>query len=391
MRLLHTSDWHLGRNLHGADLTPAFEAWADHVVDLVATQDVDALIVAGDVYDRAIPPVPMVDLLADTLERALEYTRVIVTSGNHDSAQRLGFGARLMREGLYFYTDARYSHVPVPIPDSTGHTGALIYPIPYLDPHIERTRLADDPDEPLASSHRAVVGKVLENISADLAQRSGSGSRPAGIITAHTFVSGAKETDSERNIAIGGIADVPASLFNVPGVDYVALGHIHGPQSVGGALGADDQHGPLMRYCGSPIPFSFSEENHVKSSVLLDTEAADPIELIEAPVFRKLATLEGTLEELLSAKFAEFEDHFVRIHVTDPERPRNLSARLAQRFEHVLEIQHVTERTAMPLAELQAIRAEPLSVLREFFESAGGRPLTDRELELIRTTWESIR
>lgn len=387
MRFLHTADWHLGRTLHGADLTPAFEAWTDHVVDLVATQDIDALLISGDVYDRAIPPVEMVDLLADTLERALEHTNVIVTSGNHDSAKRLGFGSRLMREGLYFYTDSLHCHVPVPIPDRDGNVGALVYPIPYLDPDSERGRLATDPAEPLARSHPAVLGKVLENIRGDLVARNmnepGASARPYSMIMSHSFVTGAKQTESERDISVGGAAQVSSSLFNLPGIDYVALGHIHGPQKVGG-------NGPLMRYSGSPIPFSFSEQNHVKSSVIVDTQAADPIELVPAPVYRNLATIEGTLSELLSSSFDKYRGHFLRIIVTDPERPANLFAKLSQKFPYVLEHHHLTQSTAVSVAELEAIRTEPLAVLREFFEMSGGRDLNDGELSLIQDAWEKV-
>lgn len=387
MRFLHTADWHLGRTLHGADLTPAFEAWTDHVVDLVATQDVDALLISGDVYDRAIPPVEMVDLLADTLERALEHTNVIVTSGNHDSAKRLGFGSRLMREGLYFYTDSLHCHVPVPIPDRDGNVGALVYPIPYLDPDSERGRLATDPAEPLARSHPAVLGKVLENIRGDLVARNmnepGASARPYSMIMSHSFVTGAEQTESERDISVGGAAQVSSSLFNLPGIDYVALGHIHGPQKVGG-------NGPLMRYSGSPIPFSFSEQNHVKSSVIVDTQAADPIELVPAPVCRRLATIEGTLSELLSSSFDKYRGHFLRIIVTDPERPANLFAKLSQKFPYVLEHHHLTQSTAVSVAELEAIRTEPLAVLREFFEMSGGRDLNDGELSLIQDAWEKV-
>lgn len=387
MRFLHTADWHLGRTLHGADLTPAFEAWTDHVVDLVATQDIDALLISGDVYDRAIPPVEMVDLLADTLERALEHTNVIVTSGNHDSAKRLGFGSRLMREGLYFYTDSLHCHVPVPIPDRDGNVGALVYPIPYLDPDSERGRLATDPAEPLARSHPAVLGKVLENIRGDLVARNmnepGASARPYSMIMSHSFVTGAEQTESERDISVGGAAQVSSSLFNLPGIDYVALGHIHGPQKVGG-------NGPLMRYSGSPIPFSFSEQNHVKSSVIVDTQAADPIELVPAPVYRNLATIEGTLSELLSSSFDKYRGHFLRIIVTDPERPANLFAKLSQKFPYVLEHHHLTQSTAVSVAELEAIRTEPLAVLREFFEMSGGRDLNDGELSLIQDAWEKV-
>ncbi|NLW13612.1 MAG: hypothetical protein GX037_03625 [Trueperella sp.] len=211
----------------------------------------------------------------------------------------------------------------------------------------------------------------------------GVSAKPYSMIMSHSFVTGAKQTESERDISVGGAAQVSSSLFNLPGIDYVALGHIHGPQKVGG-------NGPLMRYSGSPIPFSFSEQNHVKSSVIVDTQAADPIELVPAPVYRNLATIEGTLSELLSSSFDKYRGHFLRIIVTDPERPANLFAKLSQKFPYVLEHHHLTQSTAVSVAELEAIRTKPLAVLREFFEMSGGRDLNDGELSLIQDAWEKV-
>ncbi|WP_406715838.1 exonuclease SbcCD subunit D [Trueperella pyogenes] len=377
MRFLHTADWHLGRTLHGADLTPAFEQWCEHAVDLVASECVDALFISGDVYDRGIPPVTMVDLLSETLTRLLEHTRVIMTSGNHDSAQRLGFGAGLTREGLHICTDSRRAHIPVFIPDAAH--GALVYPIPYLDPDMERARLGGD--ELLERSHTAVNAEVLRRIEADMRDRGGN---PYRIILSHSFVIGAEPTQSERDISVGGADCIPSHLFRLGGLtDYVALGHIHRPQQVGTS---DD---PLMRYSGSPIAFSFSEENHVKSSVLLDTQTGNT-ELIPAPVYRSLATLEDSLENLLSAKYSDYTDHFLRIRVTDPDRPPNLFAKLAARFPHVLVHQHLTENAAISTAQLHAIKSEPLAVLKEFFAHSGGRELNEREFEIVRTTWEGV-
>lgn len=386
MRFLHTADWHLGRTLHGADLGPAFEQWCDHVVDLVTQEDVDALFISGDVYDRGIPPVTMVDLLADTLQRLVERTRVIMTSGNHDSAQRLGFGAGLSRDGLYIYTDSRRSNVPVVI-DEAGGPGALVYPIPYLDPDMERSRLGGE--ELLDRSHTAVNAKALERIEEDMRSRSGNAGRGAGqpyrVVLSHSFVIGAEPSESERDISVGGADSIGSHLFQLGGLtDYVALGHLHGPQRVGA------EKDPLMRYSGSPIAFSFSEENHVKSSVLLDTQAKDPVTLIPAPVYRPLATLQDTLDNLLSAKYSDYTDHFLRIRVTDPDRPPNLFAKLAARFPHVLEHQHLSEANAVAIAELQSIKNDPLSVLREFFTNAGGRELTEAESDLITAVWEGV-
>ncbi|MCI7304813.1 MAG: exonuclease SbcCD subunit D [Trueperella sp.] len=377
MRFLHTADWHLGREIHGADLTPAFEQWADHVVDLVASEGVDALFISGDVYDRAVPPVAMVELLSDTLSRLLEHTRVIMTSGNHDSPQRLGFGSAFAREGLHICTDSRRAHIPVVIDDDAD--GALIYPIPYLDPPTERDRLAGD--EPLERSHIAVNTEMLARVEADMRRRGGN---PYRIVLSHSFVIGAQPSESERDISVGGADSIPSHIFRLGGLtDYVALGHIHGPQAVG------TQGDPLMRYSGSPIAFSFSEEKHVKSSVLLDTRSGETT-LIPAPVYRPLATLEDTLENLLSAKYAGYGDHFLRIRVTDPDRPADLYAKLKKRFAHMLALEHVSEATAVTLEQLAAIRSNPLAVLREFFAHAGGRELTAAEDQLVAATWEEV-
>lgn len=377
MRFLHTADWHLGREIHGADLTPAFEQWADHVVDLVASEGVDALFISGDVYDRAVPPVAMVELLSDTLSRLLEHTRVIMTSGNHDSPQRLGFGSAFAREGLHICTDSRRAHIPVVIDDDAD--GALIYPIPYLDPPTEQDRLAGD--EPLERSHIAVNTEMLARVEADMRRRGGN---PYRIVLSHSFVIGAQPSESERDISVGGADSIPSHIFRLGGLtDYVALGHIHGPQAVG------TQGDPLMRYSGSPIAFSFSEEKHVKSSVLLDTRSGETT-LIPAPVYRPLATLEDTLENLLAAKYAGYGDHFLRIRVTDPDRPADLYAKLKKRFAHMLALEHVSEATAVTLEQLAAIRSNPLAVLREFFAHAGGRELTAAEDQLVAATWEEV-
>lgn len=210
------------------------------------------------------------------------------------------------------------------------------------------------------------------------------GGNPYRIVLSHSFVIGAQPSESERDISVGGADSIPSHIFRLGGLtDYVALGHIHGPQAVG------TQGDPLMRYSGSPIAFSFSEEKHVKSSVLLDTRSGETT-LIPAPVYRPLATLEDTLENLLSAKYAGYGDHFLRIRVTDPDRPADLYAKLKKRFAHMLALEHVSEATAVTLEQLAAIRSNPLAVLREFFAHAGGRELTAAEDQLVAATWEEV-
>ncbi|MFC2267696.1 MAG: exonuclease SbcCD subunit D, partial [Peptidiphaga sp.] len=167
MRILHTSDWHVGRTLHRADLMPAFELWCRHVVEVVRENEVDAVLVSGDVYDRGVPPTAAVGLVDRTLAELAGLATVVVTAGNHDSPQRLGFGAALMRENVHIRTDALSSGVPVEVRGSDGRLGALVYPIPYLDPDVERTRLAAvDTAADAAALHAAPVPHARAGVSA---------------------------------------------------------------------------------------------------------------------------------------------------------------------------------------------------------------------------------
>lgn len=386
MKFLHTSDWHFGRTLHGSDLTAAFEMWADHVVDLAVSHDLDAVLVSGDVFDRGIPPVAMVKLLSTTLERLAGHTAVVLISGNHDAPTRLGFTSGLLRSGISIVSDPRECGMPIEIMRD-GELVGLVYALPYLDPDVDRVRLAEDPDKPLERSHEAVVGAALDLVRRDITDR---GTRVPHVIMAHEFVVGGEPSDSERDIHVGGVDSVPSGLFDLQGdsgslIDYVALGHLHRPQKV------CDR--PLMRYAGSPIAFSFSEEHHHKSSVLvtIDEPGAIPaVEIIPAPVFRPLVTLEGTMDELLSSTYAAYHNHFVRIIVTDVDRPERMLARLRVQFPHTLEARHNAPFTQVEAHETSISKVNPVDILAEFFASSGGRELTPEEHDLITKEWDSF-
>jgi len=379
MRLLHTSDWHLGRTLHGVDLLDHQAAFLDHLVDVVRTEDVDAVVVAGDVYDRAIPPVEAVTLLSDTLARLAERTTVVLTSGNHDSATRLGFGAALMRERVQLRTRVAGLARPVEVTDRAGRT-ALVYGLPYLDPDTVRTELAEPDGPPLARSHEAVTAAAMARVRADLAARSG-GERPRSVVAAHAFVVGGVASESERDIRVGGVDHVPSHVLG--GVDYVALGHLHGPQAVSGPPGT------TMRYSGSPLAYSFSEQRHAKSSVLVDLSDEVRTELVPAPVPRRLADLTGELADLLGAAGEPHVDDWVRVVVTDERRPDDLYARVRARFPHALVVQHRPPQGEVT-TRLRAVTAaaDPVEVACDFVAHvSGARPDAD-ELAVLRAAYE---
>ena len=250
MRILHTSDWHLGRSFHRVNLLAAQEAFVDHLVDTARAERVDAVVVAGDVYDRAVPPLPAVELFDEALHRLAGIgVPTVMISGNHDSARRLGVGARLMAgSGIHLRTSPGDCAVPVVLRDAHGEVA--FYGLPYLEPALVREELGAR-----RADHAAVLGAAMDRVRADLA------AHPAGtrsVVLAHAFVTGGAACDSERDITAGGVAAVPAEVFD--GVDYVALGHLHGSQVIS----------DRVRYCGSPLAYSFSEAGHRKSMWLVD-------------------------------------------------------------------------------------------------------------------------
>jgi exonuclease SbcD len=333
MRLLHTSDWHLGRTLHGVNLHEAQSAVLDRICELVEDPPdgipVDAVLVAGDVYDRGVPPVESVQLFEWTLSRLSAVTTVVVTSGNHDSAIRLGYGSALFRDRIRMITDLGALDLPLLLEGSDG-VRAAIYGIPYLDPDHARVALAGSGGA-LPRSHQAVVGAACELIRGDLATREGVRS----VVLAHAFVAGAEPSDSERSIMVGGVDRVAGTVFEV--IDYAALGHLHGPQA------PESVEGSVVRYSGSPLRYSFSEQDHTKVVLLVDLPAEGPVVVspVEIPQPRPMATLRGRLDEMLeSPVHSGAESSWVRVTVTDRVRPDSLMDRVKSRFPHALQVFH---------------------------------------------------
>lgn len=396
MRILHTSDWHLGRTLHGVDLTGAHARFLDALVAMARAYAVDAVLVAGDVYDRAFPNLEAVALLEDALVRLCEVTRVIVTPGNHDSAQRLGFGADLFRDRLLVRPRPLDAASPIVIPDADGHDGLLVYAVPYLDPDAARGILAPwgsgvvegVTPPPLARSHEAVLTAVAERAASDLAMRRSSARTPA-VLMAHAFVHGGQATDSERDIRVGGVDAVPRAVFEAMGVDYLALGHLHGPQRIGPPEGP----GLRARYSGSPLALSFSEKDQTKSVALVELDATGvrSIELLPTPVERPMTEVRGSLKEVLGRRFADARDHWVRVIVDENARPADLVATVKKAFPHALEVHFQAHGGDLPLPGLTRDVADPLGVLDEFVAAVGGTPTSEVERRVLREAYEAVR
>jgi exonuclease SbcD len=411
MRLLHTSDWHLGRSLHREDLLGAQGEFVDALVATVRAEAVDVVLVSGDVYDRALPPVDAVSLCDEALGRlAAEKVRVVLISGNHDSVTRLGFGSGLFdAAGIHVRTDPLGSGRPVLLEDR--HGPVAVYAIPYLEPDSVRAALGCD-----GRGHEAVLGAAMTSVRADLV------TRPAGtrsVALAHAFITGARPCDSERDISVGGLSIAPAALF--AGIHYTALGHLHGAQDVGarepfaagghgenggaaghgagggGGVGGVHARQERVRYSGSPLAYSFSEEHQRKAMWLVDLDqhgVADVTE-VPCPVRRPLSRVAGRLEDLLTARrWSAHTGHYLQVTLTDPVRPRDPMERLRARFPHVLVLDFAPEggRPADASSYAGRVRGRSdLDLAAGFVEHVRQRPVDADEADLLRTAFEEMR
>ncbi|WP_370418165.1 exonuclease SbcCD subunit D [Streptomyces sp. QH1-20] len=378
MRMLHTSDWHLGRSFHRVGLLAAQRAFIDHLVDTVREQRVDVVLVAGDVYDRAVPPLTAVELFDDALHRLADLgVPTVMISGNHDSPRRLGVGAGLIeRAGIHLRTAPAACGTPVLLADA--HGDVAFYGLPYLEPALVREELGAR-----RGSHAAVLEAAMDRVRADLA------TRPAGtrsVVLAHAFVAGGAESDSERDITVGGVAAVPAAVFD--GVDYTALGHLHGAQTIT----------ERVRYSGSPLAYSFSETDHRKTMWLidLDAEGAVTAERLDCPVPRPLARIRGRLDDLLDdPRLERHEQAWVEATLTDPHRPQEPMARLARRFPHVVSLAFEPDRAPEdPLASYaQRLRGRTDRQIAEDFVAhvRGGRGADAAEAAVLTTALDAVR
>ncbi|MCZ0204864.1 exonuclease SbcCD subunit D [Streptomyces sp. UMAF16] len=377
MRILHTSDWHLGRAFHRVNLLQAQAGFIGHLTATVRERAVDAVVVSGDVYDRAVPPLAAVELFDTALHRLADLgVPTVMISGNHDSARRLGVGAGLIdRAGIHLRTEPSAAGTPVILRDT--HGDVAFYGLPYLEPALVKDEFGVD-----KAGHEAVLGAAMDRVRADLA------ARPRGtrsVVLAHAFVTGGQASDSERDITVGGVAAVPAGIFE--GADYVALGHLHGCQTIT----------ERVRYSGSPLAYSFSEADHRKSMWLVDLDADGSVtaERVDCPVPRPLARIRGRLDDLLAdPELARHEDAWVEATLTDPFRPAEPMARLTERFPHTLSLVFAPERAPddprVSYARRLAGRSDE-QIAEDFVAHVRGAGPDAAETAVLREAFDAVR
>ena len=363
MRFLHTSDWHLGRRLHGAELLAEQAAFLAWLRELAASEQVDAVLVSGDVYDRAQPGADAVALMDRTLAAfARAGIPLVISSGNHDSAVRLQYAGEVLAEaGIHLRTTIEQVTDPVLLADEAGQVG--VYGIPFLLPDAVISELE------VERSHAAVLGVLAERIRSDAAARG----LERVVVMAHAFVTGGSACESEREIRVGGVGDTPAEVFD--GVSYVALGHLHGPQEV--RLAGSPT---VVAYSGSPLAFSFSERDHTKSVTVVDIDAAGVVATrrVPAPVPRPLVQVNGRLADLLDraqGDLACLADAWVKVVLTDPGRVANPMEQLRAHWPHTLVLEFAPERDDAPMGLTRMTEAaDPVEICAEFVSAVSGAP-----------------
>ena len=364
MRILHTSDWHLGRSFKRVPLLEEQCRFTNQVVDLVGTEGIDLVVVAGDVFDRALPPVEAVEAWYGALEQIVDAgAQGVGIAGNHDQGERIEIPPRLLREGVVI----RGSREPGAVMLEFDDGPLLVAPIPFLDPFLARG-LSDGEG---AATHQSVLEGWLARVQKDV-DRS-----PRSLVVSHAFVRGGLESESERSLLqVGGAELVDASVYK--GISYVALGHLHRPQVVG-----DNER---VAYCGSPIPYSFSETDP-KALRLVDLSADGTdltVELIPVEAGWPVVTIEDSFENLVSNKrYVEYEKRFfVRAMLTDPVVQPGAMDRLRTRYDGIIQLGYafLDEVAGTRRVDLDVDGgADPRKLADEFWEDVTGRSPTKPE------------
>ncbi len=375
MKFIHLSDLHLGKRVNEYSMLEDQKYILTKVIHIIDEENPDGVLIAGDIYDKTVPGAEAVQLFDDFLYRLSERKlQVFVISGNHDSPERLAFGGRLMdRSGVHLSPVYDGTVSCVDLEDAYGKVH--VYMLPFLKPsHVRRFY----PEENIETYTEAVRTALL-NMPAEPAERN--------VLLTHQFVTGAERSESEE-LSVGGSDHVDASVFQ--GFDYVALGHIHGPQNAG------TDH---IRYCGTPLKYSFSEAGHQKSVTIVELGEKGSLSVRTAPLKPRhdLRKIRGTYMELTARSLYEGApvDDYLHVTLTDEEDVPDAAGRLRVIYPNLMKLDYDNERTRahIQITDVEAAdRKTPLELFMEFYEKQNGQPMKKEQkefsMELIRKIWE---
>ena len=375
MKLIHLSDLHLGKRVNEFSMLEDQAFILQEILRIIDEEQPQAVLLAGDIYDKSVPSGEAVQLFDGFLwELSSRKLQVFVISGNHDSPERLSFGGRLM-EGSGIHLSPVYSGKVEPVVLEDAYGPVNVYLLPFLKPaHVRRYF----PEEEIGTYTEA-LGKAVEALEIHKEQRN--------VLVTHQFVTGASRSDSEE-ISVGGSDNVDASVFD--DFDYVALGHIHGPQNIGS---------PRIRYCGTPLKYSFSEAGQQKSVTVAELKEKGSLEVTVRPLtpLRDLREIRGSYLEVTAKSFYEGRNRedYLHITLTDEEDVPDGAAKLRVIYPNLMRLDYDNARTRsrnLPEGAEEPAAKPPLELFEEFYERQNNQPMTEEQIrfsrELMETIWE---
>ncbi len=378
MRLMHLSDLHLGIKVYEFDLYDDQKYMLDQLIDVARKKQVDGIMISGDIYDRQVPPAESVALFDSFLTKLSNAGfKVYITSGNHDSQERLSFGARLMEgSGIYFGGTFDGTVPRIDLEDEFGPVHICM--LPFLKPTLVRAHTSDDQEKEKITGYQEAIDFVLEKCEIDENDRN--------IIMAHQFVTGASRSDSEE-INVGGVDGISADSF--ARFDYVALGHIHTPQKIGGK--------DTVRYCGTMLKYSFSECSQEKSVPIITFREKGNVEIELVPLkpVKDMREIKGSYMDLTAKKnYADTNtEDYLHVTLTDEEDVPDALGRLRSIYPNIMKLDYDNLRTrAVYNNEIpdEVEKKSPLDLFDEFYNLQNGRSLNEEESSYVQSKIDEL-
>ncbi len=374
MKIIHLSDFHLGKRVNEFSMLEDQEYILTKIINIIDEQKPQAVIIAGDVYDKSVPSAEAVELFDDFLVRLSKRgLKVFVISGNHDSAERIAFGGRLMdKSGIYMSPIFDGEVEPISLEDAFGEIN--FYMLPFVKPSNVRKFYPDD----LIETYTDAIRVVVDHMNIDTSKRN--------VLITHQFVTGALRTESE-DISIGGVDHVDVSVFE--SFDYVALGHIHRAQKCGSEF---------IRYSGTPLKYSFSEANDRKTVTILDIKAKDDMELSFCPLVpkRDLVEIKGSYNDLTLKSFYDgtsYAEDYLHITLTDEEDIPDVMTKLRVIYKNIMKLDYdnLRTRSSVEISGASDVkRKTPLEHFSEFYEMQNGQGMNDEQISFVTNLIEEI-
>ena len=374
MKIIHLSDLHIGKRVNEFSMIDDQKYILNQILEIIDKEKPDAVIIAGDVYDKQVPSIEAVELLDSFIsDISKRKTTTFIISGNHDSAERLAFGSTLMAMGKIYISPVYNGKISkYTLKDDFGN--ANFYLLPFVKPsHVKRFF----PDEKI-ESYTDAIKVVVDNLKLDTSK--------INILIAHQFVTGASRTESEE-ISVGGLDNVDASVFE--DFDYVALGHIHRPQKIGTER---------IRYCGTPLKYSFSEVNDTKSVSIIEINSKEDFNLRTIPLIpkRDMRKIRGTYEELITKTNYENTntDDYIHVTLTDEFNVVDAIQKLRVIYKNIMKLEYDNMRTResrkINLDDMVIENKNPLEIFSEFYKLQNNQEMDDEQKEIIKKIMEEV-